>query len=270
MARLVAVRVLADDSGDVGLLAARHHGTGGEETVEETLHSCLPAHHRDVIGQVVGHIGGILPGVGFRVVVVDLRRIEGGDKAAVALAVHKAIGVKDVAVGLRAAVELVGHLLVAGKLGEPRNAPVVVGVLQRLGNRLVVGIAGHIAIHSVFFPPEFVERGAVYHCLQHLLLVVGMDALDVGVEDDRNGMVADHTPGLESGQLPDGQHSTLTIVLEERVEEILGALPVNDVEQWMQGPVGVPQGEDRIDLLALLHDLNAAVHSAVAAVDIRI
>ena len=64
----------------------------------------------------------------------------------------------------------------------------------------------------------------------------------------------------------------VTAPLEIRIQRVMqrDGITRENVEQWMQGPVGVPQGEDRIDLLALLHDLNAAVHSAVAAVDIRI
>ena len=77
MARLVAVRVLPNHTGDVRLVAAGHLGVAVEQGVQKHAHGFFTAHEIDVVGDIVGHVSGVLPAVGFSEEVVYLCGVKG-------------------------------------------------------------------------------------------------------------------------------------------------------------------------------------------------
>ena len=85
----------------------------------------------------------------------------------------------------------------------------------------------HIA-HTVMHDSELVLIGRLHHGLQQLLRIILSDTFQHGVGDYRCRVVAYHTVGLPTGQLPHRQLSALAIHCQERPQEVLGTLPLYD------------------------------------------
>ena len=79
-------------------------------------------------------------------------------------------------------------------------------------------------------------------------------------------MVTNHAVGLVAGQFPHGQLAPLLEVFHGGVDEVDGALGLNLSEQRVQGAVGVPEGEDGVDLATLVDHVDLSVGATVAAV----
>ena len=113
-----------------------------------------------------------------------------------------------------------------------------------------------------------------HHSGEHLLGgiarkgAVGLSQVDIGLEHHRDGVVANHAMGLVAGEFPHGEFATLLKVLHGGVDEVDGALGLNLRQQRMQGAVGVPEGEDGVDLAAGVDGVNLVVGAAVASVGV--
>ena len=150
VARLVAMRVLANKAGDVGLLPAGSGGRSAEQSVELGFQSLCPSMQGDQAFDILGRVEGVLPGIRFGKVEIDLGRIEGLDPLLVHPRPEKAgRRIEEILVVLRA--PQVGQVVVGPTqgLGHLRNAPIVVGVLERLGHRLRFGLGRDIAVLAV-------------------------------------------------------------------------------------------------------------------------
>ena len=167
VARLVAVCVLADQPGDVGLVAAGRIRRGLEDRVEPFHETLLPAHRLDQAVDVVRHEEAVLPGVGLGEVVVDAVGIEGREPALVSARAHEtALGVEQVAPALAAVPVLGRDLRLVHPLRHLRDTPVVVGVLERLRDRFALVVDADEALPLVGLEPEVIARGAVDHRLE--------------------------------------------------------------------------------------------------------
>ena len=78
--------------------------------------------------------------------------------------------------------------------------------------------------------------------------IEALDALQVGIDDDRHGVIADHAPGLVALQRPDRQQmiDALVVMGQHRVDHVGVALGLNQGEQRMLGAIGVPERKDRV------------------------
>ena len=139
--------------------------------------------------------------------------------------------------------------LVAQELGGLGDAPVVVGVFQRLGHGLVFLVEGDVAQLRVLRQAVVMRvRRRGLHRLVSALIIKALHALDHHVGQDGDGVVADHAPGFAAVERPDGQHvlRALVEVLQHGVREVRLQGLVHEVQQGMEGAVGVPEGEGRI------------------------
>src|SRR6185295_8907585 len=76
MAWFIAMGILADQSRNVGLLAAGGSAFGGEHLIESAGKVCLAAHESDQTVNVLRHEKAVLPGVSFGETKGDFARIE--------------------------------------------------------------------------------------------------------------------------------------------------------------------------------------------------
>ena len=142
--------ILADEAGDVGLLAACQVGRRIEEGIEFGFVGIPTTHQIDMTVDVLRHEETILVGVGLGQREVDLRGVEGTYPATVAATLEELVlRVVDVLVGLCAGIELVGDVLLAHGLGHAGHAPVVVGIFKRLGDRLAFHFDRDVAVSHV-------------------------------------------------------------------------------------------------------------------------
>ena len=120
-----------------------------------------------------------------------------------------------------------------------------------------------------------VGLGAVaggHHGVEQLLGRIACDGtifvvqVVVGFEHHRHGMVTNHAVGFVAGQFPHGQLAPLLEVFHGGVDEVDGAFGLNLSEQRVQGAVGVPEGEDGVDLAALVDHVDLSVSATIAAV----
>ena len=275
----VAVGVLADEAGDVALVASAELGAAVEEAVEEALSAFGTANLPDPAFDVVRHVGAVLPAVGFGVVVVDLGGVEGGDEGTVAACVHKAVWVHNVLPRLAAARVDAADAVVADEARVFGYAPVVVGVFEGLADRLVLVFAAEEAVACVFGAAQDGQVAGGHHCVEQLLAGILVKAVeDAGahrVEDDADGVIAYHTVCFVAGQLPHCQLAAVAVVVEHREDEVVAALRLDDVEQRMQGAVGVPDREDGV-LVASFGLLDgvavgvAVLHCQIASVGVAV
>ena len=270
VAGFVALGVLADAAGDVGLRAARVALVGGEHLVQAGLQGLRAAQRVHQPRDVLRHEQAVLPGVGLGVVVVHLARVEGAQPAAVEPGAHEARGrVEDVAPVLRGSHVPLIDVRPAEVFRHLGHAPVVVGVLERLGHALVFVVREHQAVGTEAVQPELGPHGRGQEGLQRLLDVeVGVAAGD-GVGDDRRGVVADHAVGFIAPELPDGQLAGLVIDGQEGFDEVVAALRLEFPQQRVLAAEGVPQGEHGVALPAV-GAVHAAVHAAVFAVGVGV
>ena len=83
MTGLIAVHILADESGDICLIPAGCLGFCREQIIQLPDKRLPAAHEFDEPADVLRRREAVLPGIGFRVVEIYLKRIERGVPAAV-------------------------------------------------------------------------------------------------------------------------------------------------------------------------------------------
>src|SRR3954471_22492452 len=89
MAGLVAVGVLADQAGDVRLIAAGGFAFRGEQLVESLRKVLLAAHQPNQSADILRREKSVLPRIGFREIETDFARIEASEPAAVTAWPHE-------------------------------------------------------------------------------------------------------------------------------------------------------------------------------------
>ena len=84
-------------------------------------------------------------------------------------------------------------------------------------------------------------------------------------------MIADHAPILVRHMAPDwqGVMNALLIVFQHRLGDVRIYLPVDDVEERMEGAIRVPYGEDRV-IGETFRLMDIMVQAAILPVHVRI
>ncbi len=270
MTRLVAVRVLADQAGDVRLLAPRRPAVGGKQRVEAASERSGAAHESHEPVDVMRHEEAVLPRVGFGVMVVDLRRIERRRPEPFDARAHQLVGrIEQVLPRLRPTPIAQVVLLPSEAPGHLRDGPVVERVLQRPRHafRFVAGIDEPGAF--VRGEAEAILFRAVCHRLECEADVDAVDTLRDRVGDHRDGVVADHGVGLVGRQFPDGQAAAILVLTQHRPDEVARAAGIDQREERVQRPERVPQGEDRV-IGESLGPVDPEVTPAVLPVDVHV
>ena len=203
MAGLIAMRILADQAGDVRLITATGAVVRSEERVQPAIESFRAAHQFDVPVHIVRHEQAVLPRIGFREVEVHFVRIERLDEAAVAPCAEEAgVRVEEVLPIAAACVETIGDLLMADGFGEARYAPIIVGVLQGAAHTFRLVLAADVTTFAVCLQTKMIGFSAGHHRLQGQFRIEVADAFEVRISDHAHAVVADHAIGLVAPEFP--------------------------------------------------------------------
>ena len=95
-----------------------------------------------------------------------------------------------------------------------------------------------------------------------------MNATEISIGDDGNGVVADHAVRLIASEFPDRQHMLWVgfVIINKGVDKVDGTLTLDEAKQRMQATESVPQREHGIDGSIGMIDIQ--VMGAVAAIGI--
>ena len=136
-------------------------------------------------------------------------------------------------------------------LQRPVDTPVLVGILQCDGGAVAALVKRYIS-------QLFVEAGEIVvvhigggeNCIHgfQLQLGVGLECVDGGIHHHRNAVIAYHAPVLTTMMAPYGQHvvGASVVVVIKRQGKVTAQGGIGEVNERMQGTVGVPQREDSI------------------------
>ena len=166
--------------------------------------------------------------------------------------------------------EHVGVGGVAELVGDVGDGPVVVTVLEGLGDGLVFEVAGDVVKLAVVVEAAVVvDHGALHHALVGELDVDAGEALVDGFGDDGGGVVAGHGAGLDALERPDG-HAGGALVghADEAVGEVGDAVGLDEGVGGVSGAVGVPEGEGGVVVVAGGEGVDDVVGAAVGAVGV--
>ena len=292
MARLVAVGVLADQPGDIARsLGPIHLRRGGEQRVETGFQFLLATDGGDVVVHVVRHEEAPLEGVALGVVALHVRRVagvEGRPELAVAhdRAHELGLGIEITLVEFRLGRIFVGQSLVAGRQGDLRDAPVIVGHLHAPRDRFRYGVGGDEAIFILIIEVASnqvelaralellrqvgtVDRRAGSRLGPSLHVALGEPFRDQ-VRHQRDGGIADHAAGIVGSQRPFRQDGALLIGMHEHLAPVGGQVGPDDRHQRVQSPEGVPERKGRVVGVARLGLAHGAVHAQVTAIRVLI
>ncbi len=131
-------------------------------------------------------------------------------------------------------------------------------------------VIGDVMILDVFSKTVKIRHiGRADSGLHGFLRIEIAHILHHGIGDERNGMVADHTPVFVGIMAPYGQHMmhALVVMGQHRFDHVVVPFRLNDVEQGMQRPVGVPERENSV-VGEFVGSMDILVQPTVAAVHI--
>ncbi len=249
VAGFVAVGILPDEPGDVALLPSRKACGGSEHLIQLVDKAVRPAKQCHHPGNILWNKEGILPGVGFGKHEVHLRRVKGCGPHAIHPATDKSRRrVEKVLVVLRPLQIGIMVGILPQCVRHHGDAPVVVGIFQCLRHRFPFHPGRDIAIFPVVFKPVVVLHAALLHGLEGLFRIIIAEPLHIRICDNGHGMVADHAPGFVGCQLPYRQQPALVVNVEHGVDKVSRAFLLDDGEQRVQGPEGVPERKNGIHL----------------------
>ena len=272
VAGFVAVGILADESGDVGIGIRTKVAISQEECIQAVDESFLGREARDQSVNIVGHEPSVLPGVALRVVASLMTRVEVGLVAELSFGAQgphtQALGVEHTLVVHAAIIEIHAVLTFAHQSGHLSRTPVGQVIFQALGHSLAVArVPGHPTVLLHFVQRTIVLEQALLHGLESLLIVKALDVLETEVGEHGHGRTAHHAIRLVRHQVPNGQFALFPVDVEHGLG-IVGKLVAQDERgQRMGSAIGVPERPCGVvaELGSVLH---ASVTAHVVAIDI--
>ena len=151
--------------------------------------------------------------------------------------------VEHVHVVERPAVVRFGRFVAAQRFGHAGDRPVVVGVFEGAGDRFAPDVRGDESRGHVVVGTLLVAVRRADHGLERMFGVEAADALQVGVGDDRHGVIADHRARFARGERPNGQFSRGVVHVEHTEDHVVYERGVDERLQRMPCAEGVPQRE---------------------------
>ena len=205
VARLVAVGVLPHQPRHVAHVELHFVRFEREEPVHFADERLAAAEKLDQAVHVVRHEEAVVPRCGLGIVAARSELFERRGPVAVGLtAAEKADrAVENIHIVERPPRVFPEHVVAAHSLRHAGDRPVVVGVFQRTGDRFALDIGGNIPLRRIIIRTFLIDVRRTDHRLQRLVGVIAANSLQIGVGDDRHGMVADHRARLARSQRPD-------------------------------------------------------------------
>ena len=267
MARLIAMSILPDKTGDVLEVSSRC-GIAKEivESVKHLLCSAVESNHPL---HIVHGCKTVLPAIGFGVVLAYLVRVKVSSPRSILLTSTEKLGasVEEMDVIVSSLVVGVCNLFLPECLRHPSDAPVIISVLEGAGDGLVVRIGGNESQSGVGIGAFLVDIRRLDHSLEHLHRVeVAKLSAEVGISQYGDGVVTDHGSGLATVERPDGKLALLTVHLHHGSAQIRHHFRVEQSEERMLRTEGVPERQSGVTHSGGMMDL--IVHTAIASVGI--
>ena len=277
VARLVAVGVLPDQSRHVAhAVLAVGDRCAREEFLQFRERRVASAQRGDELARILQDVPGVLHGVPLREVVrlkpavSACLRVERLAPAARGVATARELrhGIERVPPEPRTPREERGLLPLAQRGGKPRRAGVVVGALEEARDglahdlvapaaarqRVVRQVAVLVEERPVLLeqPPRRIvhrrvlPRQRVLNGPPREIDIVVPESLQVGVDDDRHGVMADHAVRVRSAQPPDWQVAVPFVDPEQRAHETVHPLGCQQRVERMRRAERVPERKGRV------------------------
>ncbi len=164
MRRLVAVGVLPDKAGNIGLGPTAGLGTGPKQGVQQGLCALGTADGFDPSVYILRHIKRSLPSVGFGVMVVHLSGVKRGQPLPVLTrAHHSGHGVQQIAPRSGTAQVSLVALKITPQTSRLGQTPIIVGVFQIFGDRLRTGLHAEVSVIPQPSNALIILVGAMHH-----------------------------------------------------------------------------------------------------------
>ena len=205
VARLVAVGVLPHQARHVTHVELHFVRFEREEPVHFADERLAAAEKLDQAVHVVRHEEAVVPRRGLGIVAARSELFEGRGPVAVGLTTAEKAGraVENIHIVERPPRIFPEYVVAAHGLRHASDRPVVVGVFQRTGDRFALDIGGDISLRRIIIRTFLIDVRRTDHRLQRLVGVIAANSLQIGVSNDRHGVVADHRARLARSQRPD-------------------------------------------------------------------
>ena len=235
-----------------------------------SLQSLLSTVQFDQAVNVLRDIGAVLPGVGFGVVKVDLVRVEGSKPLVVDPSTHETrFGVEHILISQSPFIKVTGLFLLSHGPSHLGYGPIVIGVLQGFGDRFTFLFHGDVIDGFEGLKSQLVLHGTVLHRLEGQFGIIVAYSFEVGIGNYRNSVVTDHATGIIPCQVPDRHNTTFLVLGVEGADEVVGSFCVDDGEQGVSRPVGIPKRKDGV-ILQFVALMDLEVHTPVTAIRILV
>ena len=184
---------------------------------------------------------------------------------AVLAAYEAQLRIEQMPVRMAAGSEILPVLILSEHLGCPCKSSVGKSIFQLEGHGFGHQITRDVTVlHPQALSPLF-QQGAGLHCIVGPLIIKAFQALDNGIGNSRDGWIAHHAVGLAAMKMPNREFPLLIVDVEHGVDEIRVAPAVDNAVKRHGCPVGVPEGENGVGLVARV-GMYKAVRSPVGAV----
>ena len=158
------------------------------------------------------------------------------------------------------------EIFLAGQLRHPAYAPVVIGELKRLGDRLGLDVGGDVS-EGVVRIGAGVGIGRFDHGLKGILEIERVE-MNPSVRHHGDGMVADHALGVGARQRPHGKSPALVGHVHQTEHHVVNQRSVDQGHQRVPAPESVPQGKSGIESPSIWNGDDLLVEIPVTAVHI--
>ncbi len=247
MTRLVAVRVLPDETGNVRLFAAGGATVRREQLIEFVNKLPPPSHDVDQTTDIVWNKESVLPRVCFSECKRNLARVERLEPVAVTAGTHETgCTIENVLVRLRSRAVAFVVLFLTQQARDLGDAPIVVRVFEHSRNRLTLVFRVDETAFDVWTKPVVLQLRAVFHRREGFVQVEAVDAFHCRVRNHGNRVITDHRVSLICSQFPHWQTTALFVLDQESVDEVACAFLIDDGVERVRGPKRVPEREDRV------------------------
>ena len=259
MPRLVALRILSDQAGNIGRwVVAVYLGADRKQRIEFGDERIAAAEQIHQPLAVVRHEESPLPRSAFaeivvRPVVVRMERIERRPPTAVGIpAAHKVqILIEKILIPAGPADVIVVVVPVPEHPRHLSDAPVVVAIFEGLRNGSHLQIARYVLVLLVITRPaerfqKITERIAVgrrFHRLVKRFRIVTANPFAISVGNQRHRMITDHAHVLDAGQRPDRQLTAVAVVLQQGFHQIAGHVRPENRDQRVLRPERIPKAQ---------------------------
>ncbi len=273
VARLVAVGILTDESGNVRRgLRALDYGADSEQRVELFEHSFTASETVLKPWDVMRDEPGILPCVALAVVVGTVLRREWVERrapspSAVASSYESGGAIEIMPPRTAALPKPFRFRLFAESLCCKCGCPIGEGVFHVVGHGLAHQVTGDVAVLVPKLTSPSRLLGCLENCLKGPFPVEAGNFLDNRVGHDRYARISDHAVGLVAPQVPHRKPALLVAYREHGVYYVRHLFPVQERHQRHLGAVGVPKRECRAGHVGSL-SMNLSVGAPVVPVHV--